>query len=520
MKGKWLLLGIIYALAVTMRIYPVFVTPLPYNVDALTDSRASQYIADHGTLNYPAGVTFNNYHTPATPLFNAISGAISQLTGVDVLSFIPYIFPLITSISVIGWYLFTKKVTEREDIALITATFLAISGNFVLATASVWKEAIGLAIMPFALYSYRKRNLVSIFLLAILPLTHHYVALITYLMISYFELYNIYEITKEHRILSRWDILWPIIMAILWAYMATYYYFKHFDRLSSLSPSGELWLFISLFVLLSLFILRTYRMSYKKIKTSYIIAIMSIPLIFYVLYFFFPIFPHTMKFNTTTFMFTVGYIILLPLISVGMYILISTRYRRKGEFIGLLMPPLQMVIFFLLRGFDLMSYTSLGRTSPFLDPASNFSLGVTTQKFRKNLIAFVIIFIILSTTTPIAYHTAEAFGGYTFVYPHEIHAAAWIKENFHGENISTDGKLGLIAKDQFDINGSRNLPYSIQEGFETPNKIWLIGSYWEEGAQMVPMAPIRVNVTKILEENSVVFSSGRSFVVLNNTSEI
>jgi len=520
MKGKWLLLGIIYALAVVMRIYPVFVTPLPFNVDALTDSRASQFIADHGNLNYPPGVTYNNYHTPATPLFNALSGAISQLTGVDVLSFIPYIFPFITSISVIGWYLFTKKVTEREDVALITATFLAISGNFVLATASVWKEAVGLAIMPFALYSYRKRNLVSIFLLAILPLTHHYVALITYLMISYFELYNIYEINKEHRILSRWDLLWPITMGILWAYMAIYYYMRHFDRLSSLSPSGELWLFISLFVLLSLLALRTYGMVYKKIRASYIIALMFIPLIFYTLYFFFPIFPHTMTFNETTFMFTIGYMILLPLISAGIYILLSTRYREKKEFIGILFAPIQMVLFFIFRGFDLMSYTSLGRTAPFLDPASNLSLGVVNQKFKRNLVAFLLIFIILSTTTPIAYHTAEAFGGYTFIYPHELHAAGWIKENFEGENIATDGKLGLVAKDQYDINGSRNLPYSLQKGIKPYNDIWLVGSYWEEGAQMVPMAPIKVNVTKVLEENSVVFSSGRTFVVLNNTSEI
>ncbi len=520
MKGKWLALLIIYALAVTVRIYPIFVTSLPYNVDSLTDSRASQYIADHGNLNYPPGVTYNNYHTPATPLFNVLSGAISQLIGVDVLGFIPYIFPFITSIAVIGWYLFTKKITRREDIALITAAFLAISGNFVLATASVWKEAIGLAIMPFALYAYRKRTPISIFLLTILPLTHHYVALITYLMVSYFEMYNLYERHKEHRSFSILDLIWPISIAALWVYMAIYYSVKHFDRLSSLSPSGDLWLFISLFILLSLASLKTLVMVYKKVRIWHILSIMLIPLIFYTLYFFFPIFPHTMKFNQTTFIFTVGYMVILPLISIGTYILLTTRYENKKEFIGILFAPLQMILFFIFRGFDLMSYTSLGRTSPFLEPASNISLGVANRKFKKLLITFVITFVILSTTTPIAYHTSEAFGGYTFVYPYQLHAASWIKENFEGENISTDGFLGLIAKDQYDINGSRNLPYTLQIGSEPISKIWLVDLYWEDGAQMVPMAPIKVNVTEVLEENSVVFSSGRTFVVLNNTSEI
>jgi len=518
MKGKWLALVIIYALAVTVRIYPLFVTTLPYNVDSLTDSRASQYIAHHGSLNYPPGVTYNNYHTPATPLFNALSGAISQLTGVDVLSFLPYIFPFITSISVLGWYLFTKKLTKREDMALITASFLAISGNFVLATASVWKEAVGLAIMPFALYTYRKRNPVSIFLLAILPLTHHYVALITYLMVSYFEIYNFYEKYKEHKIFTYMDYIWPTSIAALWAYMGIYYSIRHFDRLSSLSPSGDLWLFISLFTLLSLVSFRTFNMTYKKGRIGLIISIMLIPLIFYTLYYFFPIFPHTMKFNQTTFIFTLGYVILLPIISIGIYILLSTKYSNKKEFIGILFAPLHMMSFFIFRGFDLMSYTSLGRTAPFIDPASNISLSTATQRFKRRLITYTLIFIILSTTTPIAYHTAEAFGGYTFVYPHQIHAAEWIKENFDGENISTDGFLGLIAKDRYDINGSRNLPYALQQNIEPLQDLWLVGSYWEDGAQMVPMAPIKVNVTGILEENSVVFSSGRTFVVLNNTS--
>ncbi len=518
MKGKWIAVGIIYALSVIIRLYPYFVTPIPYNVDALTDSRASQFIANHGSLNFPGGVTYNNHHTPVTPLFNALSGAISQLTGVSVMHFLPFLFPFITSISVIGWYLVSKKFTGREDVALVTASFFAISGTYVLQTSLVWKEAIGFVIMPFAIYTYRRKNAVSLFLLFILPLTHHYVALLTYLIITLTESMNLYKKYKEHNLFEREDYLWIFSIVVLWGYMFSYYSLRSFDRLNQLSPSSSLWLFLSLFLLFLIAGIKMMNLRYKRIRTWHILIVFLIPFTFYLIYFFYPIFSHTMLFNRTTFIFTLGYIILLPLIAVGLYIMITAEYSERKAFISTLLIPLQMILFFILHGFDPATYGSISRTYDFLDPATHTSLGAGTFKFERYVVAFAIVFIVLASTTPIAYHTSEAFGVSYFIYPDELHGAKWIKEHYQNESIATDDKLGLVAKNGFDINGSRNLPYLLQHELPVNSKIWLVGSYWNEGAQMCPMAPIKVNVTNVLQENSVVFSSGRTFVVLNNTS--
>ena len=518
MKGKWIALIVIYILSVAIRIYPAFTTPIPYNVDALTDSRASQFISDHGNLNFPSGVAYNNHHTPITPLFNALSGAISQLIGVSVMHFLPFLFPFITSLSVIGWYLVSKKMTNREDVALATATFFAISGTYVLQTSLVWKEAVGFVLMPFALYTYRKKNAVSLFLLFLLPLTHHYVALLTYMIITLTEFMNLYEKYKEHLEMNKMDYLWIITIIILWAYMTFYYSFRHFDRLNQLSPSSSLWLFLSLFILFLVGGMKILNTTYKRIRAWHISVIFLIPFIFYLVYFFFPIFSHTMLFNQTTFTYTFGYILLIPLIAVGLYILSTTSYEERKAFLSILLVPLQMILFFILHGFDPVTYGSVSRTYDFLDPATHTSLAVGTFKFKKYAIVFSIVFIVLASTTPIAYHTSEAFGVTYFIYPDELHSANWIKEHFSNKSIATDDKLGLVAKNGFDINASRNLPYLLKNNLSPSSNIWLVGSYWSQGAQMCPMAPIQINVTEILEQNSVVFSSGRTFVVLNSTS--
>ena len=518
MKGKWVALITLYALSVVIRIYPGFITSIPYNVDALTDSRASQFIAEHGNLKFPSGAAYNNHHTPVTPLFNALSAAISQLTGINVMHFLPFLFPFITSISVIGWYMVAKKFTKREDIAIVTASFFAISGTYVLQTALVWKEAVGFVLMPFAIYAYRKKNAIGIFLLFILPLTHHYVALLTYMIITLTELLNLYEKYKEHLEMSKEDYLWLSAIAILWIYMTLYYSFRHFDRLNQLSPSSSLWLFLSLFFLFLLAGIKVMNITYKKIKIWYIAVIFSIPLAFYILYFSFPIFSHTMLFNQTTFEYTIGYVLLIPLIAVGLYILSTTSYKERKAFLAILLVPLQMILFFILHGFDPGTYDTVSRTYDFLDPATHTSLAVGTFKFKKYTVVFPIVFIVLASTTPIAYHTSEAFGVSYFIYPDELHGAKWIKEYFSNRSIATDDKLGLVAKNEFDINASRNLPYLLKNDLTPSSNIWLIGSYWGKGAQMCPMAPIKVNVTRILQQNSVVFSSGRTFVVLNSTS--
>jgi len=513
---KLLFFLVLYILSVVVRIYPIFVTPIPYNVDALLDLRASQFIADHGNLNFPSNASYNNHHTPVTILFNALCGAISQMTGIPVMSFIPYIFPFITSLSVLGWYLAIKKFTGREEIGIFASLFFALGGTYVLQSSLVWKEAIGLTIMPFAIYTYKKRNALSLFLFFLLPLTHHYVSLITYLFLSYSVFFDYYRKYKEHRILERREYLWIFATPLLWGYMAMYYFLTQFNRLKELSPTGDLWLFISLFVLLSVLGIKTLNTIYKGTKIWHHLVIALPILIFYGTYFINPIFPDTMKFNATTLLFTLGFLPLLPLVIQGAYILLSSEYKERHSYLSILFAPLQMVLFFFLRGLDLISYVSLSRTFDFLDPAVSTALGTSVAGRKRKVAAAISVFLLVATTTPLAYHTTEAFGVTYFIYPEEEHAAQWIRDNFPNSTVYTDDKLGLVARNGFDLNVSRGLPLLLEYGKKRGN-IWLIGDYWKKGAQMSPMAPVKVDVDEVLENNSVVFSSGTTYVVLNGS---
>ena len=518
MRGKYIILIALYALSVVVRIYPVFVTPLPYNVDALTDARASHYIADHGNIYYPKNVSYNNYHTPVTPFFNALSGMISQMTGVAVLKFIPYIFPFIVSLGVIGWYLLAKRITKKEEIAILTGIIFALSGTYVHETALIWKQAIGMTLMPFILYTFKKRNSISLFFLSILPLVHHYVALITYMIITYHILYDIYLKNHDHIRFNMEDKLWLGALPVLWIYFGYYYSLRHFDRLQELSPGGSMWLFISIFILLYILSISIFSKRYSAVKFKYYLYV-SIPVIlFYIIYFFFPIFPHTMMFNTYTFIFTLGYILLLPLITMGLAILFFTEYKNKNLYLSPFIATLHMLLFFFLRGFDFESYASLSRTIDFGDISYNTAISTSAYKMKYKTTAFVLVFLIVASTTPLTYFTMESFGVNFFIQEDEYHAAQWIKEDMKVLNIESDDRLALVAHNGFDINSTHLLPYELDKGIRPTRNVWLVSSSWEYGAQISPMAPVTVNVNSLLNNNSVVFSTGRTFVVLNNTS--
>ncbi len=518
MRWKIAFLIVLYFLSVAVRIYPAFVSPIPYNYDALLEARAGQFIAEHGNLNYPKNVTYNNHHTPVTPFLNALLGAIAQLTGVDVMAFLPFLFPFLVSTGVFGWFLLTKRVTGKDEIAAFTAVMFALSGTYVLHTALIWKQALGMALMPFALYTYRRRNVVSLFLLFLMPLVHHYVALITYLMVSYEIIYGIYLKHKRHEVYDRLDYGWVIAMALLWAYLGAYYAMRHFDRLNELSPSGSMWLFLSLFVLIFILTVKLFQYRYRGVKARYYVLTFLIPLAIYITYFFVPIFPHTPTFNKYTFTFTFGYILLLPLVAMGLVILILTEHEHKKLYLATLVAPLHMILFFFLRGLELESYVSISRTFDFTDFSWHTAVSTAAYSRKRKLAVFAAVFIIVATTTPLTYFSMQAFGVNSFVYGDEYHASQWIKENLGNVSIDSDERIGHVARNSFDINSGYMLPYELEKDIKPMSNYWLVSSTWKQGAQMRPMPPIKVNVDEILEENSVVFSSGRTYVVINGTA--
>ncbi len=518
MKGKWVFLIVLYAISVVVRIYPVFVSSMPYNYDALLEARAGQFIADHGNLYYPQGVAYNNNHTPVTPFLNAFLGAIGQMTGVDVMTFLPYIFPFIVSIGVIGWYLLAKRVTGKEEIAAFAGIMFALSGTYVLHTTLIWKQALGLALMPFVLYTYKRRDEISLFLLALMPLVHHYVALITYIIITYEVLFDTYLKYHNHVLHTKQDKLWIIAIFPFWAYFGSYYIIRHFDRLNELSPSGDLWLFLSLFVIVYILSLKAFRLQFKGFKIKYYILAAILPVAIYVIYFFIPIFPHTPKFNRYTFIFTFGYLLLLPLMAMGFVILLFTEHRDKKLYLSTLTAPIHMLLFFFLRGLDLESYVSISRTFDFTDFSWHTATATATYTLKKKMLIYVTVFLIISTTTPLTYYSMQAFGVNSYVYEDEYHTGLWIKTYLGNVTIDSDDRIGHIIYNSFDIKSGYMLPYELVHGLPPPTRYWVVSNLWNNYAQLRPMAPVKVDVRNLLNNNSVLFSTGRTYVVLNNTT--
>ncbi len=519
MRWKLPFLIVLYFLSVVVRIYPVFVTSTPYNYDSLLEARYAQHIAATHSLGAPPHVAYNNHHTPVTPFLNAFLGAISQLTGVSVMSFLPYIFPFVVSMGIFGWFLLAKRVTGKDEIAAFVAVLFAVSGTYVLMTTLIWKQALGFALMPFALYTYKKRNAISLFILALMPLVHHYVALILYLIITYEIIYSVYQNHEEHRTLEKENTLWIVAIFILWGYLAAYYTLRNFNRLNELAPSGSMWLFLSLTVAVSLISIRILRTRYRGIKMKHFIMVSAIPAAIYIAYFFVPVFPNTPQFNRYTFMFTFAYILVLPLTIFGLVIMALTRYDLKKLYMATIAGPVHMILFFFLEGLDLISYVSISRSFDFLDFAwfTAMATAIYTRKHRITIYAAVLLLI--STTTPMTYYSMEAFGVNSFVYADEVHTAQWLHQYMPNISVDSDERIGHIIYNSYDIPSGYMLPYELEHGIKPGSRYWVVSESWNDGAQMRPMPPIKVNVNKILENNSVIFSTGRTYVVVNATAQ-
>ena len=176
-----------------------------------------------------------------------------------------------------------------------------------------------------------------------------------------------------------------------------------------------------------------------------------------------------------------------------------------------------MILFFFLQGFDLPSYVFISRTFDFTDFAWFTGVATAIGIRKKKVAVYALVFLMVATTTPMTYFSMEAFGVNSYVYGDEYHASAWIHDYLGNVTIDSDERIGHIARNSFDIPSGYMLPYELEHGLATNSHYWIVSETWNNGAQMRPMPPIKVDVSPILEKNTVLFSSGRTYVVYNGT---
>lgn len=254
MKADHALVASLYCIALAFRLVPLLFSPLPFNIDGFPLAKIAQEMGAAGTWRVnPADV--NSYNLKM-PVYSFLWSAIAQLGGLDVLTGLQAVMPLLTSAVVFPAYLLGVKATRHPLAGFASGLFVAIFGSFLFLTSAAMKEAIGLLVLPVVVLLFaeradpRKRGL-ALLLLLLLPFLHHLTTLLALGMVAALV------VLGQARSIERGRFAWrslvldlvtgPLPALFAWAY----YQAVDMTLLSAVTAADAIALFLAITVLLA-----------------------------------------------------------------------------------------------------------------------------------------------------------------------------------------------------------------------------------------------------------------------------
>jgi hypothetical protein len=172
-----------FLIAAALRLYPYFVSGLPFSVDAWAPIRNAELLTEQTPIRLDDKI-FDGYNSywPANSLFGAF---VSQVTGVEPLQAMAVFLPLTGSIAILIFYVLVKKLYNAK-ISFMASIIFGTAFTHAYFTAGVTKETFAnplyfLLILIFLHPTISKRKQALLFAITAVTLVfaHHLTPLIT-----------------------------------------------------------------------------------------------------------------------------------------------------------------------------------------------------------------------------------------------------------------------------------------------------------------------------------------------------
>lgn len=498
-------------------------SPLPYNIDGLSELRVSQIISDSGHLEFPAKSSVAEGYVSDMPLLGLILAFFSSVTGVPALGSTQFITAILGSISVVIGYLIFRQHWRSNRGAQVTGLVLALIGTYVFSAGCVWKETLGFVLVGLILYAFPLRaslpyRAVMTLCLLLAPFTHH---LITTTLLVIFTFAVVIDLARKSGVTrltpTKGAILDIVTMAGAWALAVAFYWRIKLPYLDFLSPSTDLYLYVAV---VGLVLLLGIRMASRDRPLSRLPLGLAVPAIGAVLMgynYFHPIFPGLPGPASLVAVPLMGYLILMAPAWEGAKIALVPRGKSKDLLLAMLLGPLSLILFAFLRSNDATSQLIIYRTFDFLMPAFAILVGLgfaLLVKDRKKLgiVAGVSLVIICASTLPVAYDSQALFGVENQTYWFEYDAVKWLSEH-NVSSFTSDQRLGETGWRLFDTSYGRGLPYDLSNNLRlNESSFFVFESQWStKGAQEFPFGVVKVEQSRINEtisSSSVLYLGG------------
>ncbi len=181
-RHRAILLLIPLCVAVFLRLYPYFLSGVPWGTDAWPLIRNANEMLANSPTSLGGNPIFDSYNIywPGVSLFGA---AASLIFGVSPIVTMPIIVPLVASLSTLFFFLIVEKLTKNSIVACIASLFFATAGFDAIFTASATKETFAYPLFMLGiLVLLMKIDLKSITIFTVvsitLALSHHVTTLI------------------------------------------------------------------------------------------------------------------------------------------------------------------------------------------------------------------------------------------------------------------------------------------------------------------------------------------------------
>ncbi|MFH1580067.1 MAG: hypothetical protein ABIE25_07910 [Thermoplasmatota archaeon] len=503
------------------RLYPLSISPYPFNNDSITECEIASEILGSGHLNLPS-ISEQGTHSMGIPVFNVLIAYFSAAIGVPPLECAQFIVAVAAVATIGGLYLLARIITS-SFLGGFTAGFMGVMlGTFVYTTGSVWKEALGITFMVLALLTFvgrsRPRNRALMFIvLMILPLTHHLVSAVTLLALTLSLAWSWYIAITDTGLKRRhWLDLLTVGVPAVW--MVAYYQAINFDSSTLVSSQRTLALAPILFLMLcALVIAILSKKSHWRFTFAPAIGLGLSTLLLLDYYgYLFPYKPAAPAlFN---FLLAGAIVFLFSLAWYGTEIIIERRPVHRAIQLCVLLSPLAIMGVAMLGGLSSSSHKVFYRTFDFLDLAILIGAGAALVSLygnrRKAYVAIGSALIVASIVSfPYGYESSSLLGVRHDTQPFEMDALVWVSRHNEMPNFFSDERISYVAHALYGGYKNSYLPECIMTNRTlSPNYFYVVEESWATiGVNDYPRGTVVIpswNYTRTTSAADTVFIGG------------
>ncbi len=503
------------------RLYPLSISPYPWNNDSVTECEIASEILGSGHLNLPS-ISEQGIHSMGIPIFNVLIAFFSAAIEASPLECAQFIIAVVAVATIGGLFLLARIITN-SFLGGLTAGFVGVMlGTFVYTTGSAWKEALGITFMVLVLLSFvgrsQPRNRVLMFvLLMILPLTHHLVSAVTLLALALSLAWSWYIAITDTGLKGRhWLDLLSVGVPALW--MVGYYQAINFDSSTLVSSRRTLVLAPILFLMLcALVIVILSKKSHWRLTFAPGIGLGLSALLLLDYYGY--LFPYTPSapalFN---FLLAGSIVFLFSLAWYGTEMIVETRPVHRAIQLCVLISPLAIMGVATLGGLSSSSHKVFYRTFDFVDLAILVGAGAALvslyENRRKAYVAIGSALIVASILSfPYGYESSSLLGVRHDTQPFEMDALVWVSGHSETPNFFSDERISYVAHALYGRYKDSTLPEHIMTNRTlSPNYFYVVEESWTTiGVNDYPRGTVVIpswNYTRTTSAADVVFIGG------------